>query len=73
MDGLRLDVQDPLGPGGGEAPRLLDQEGDGVALVQESQLQKNITNPMKDFCRDKLFCPDTVEVWIKLSAIMEYF
>lgn len=35
---LRLDVQDPLGAGGGQASRLLDEEGDGVALVQQAQL-----------------------------------
>lgn len=33
-----LDVQDPLRAGGGQAPRLLDEEGDGVALVQQPQL-----------------------------------
>lgn len=35
---LRLDVQDPLGAGGGQASRLLYEEGNGVALVQQPQL-----------------------------------
>lgn len=38
VEPLRLDVQHPLGAGGGEAPRLLHDEGDGVALVQQPQL-----------------------------------
>ena len=38
VQGLWLDVQDPLGAGGGLAPGLLDQERDWVALVQEPQL-----------------------------------
>jgi hypothetical protein len=38
VQALRLDVQDPLGPCGGQAPGLLDQERDWVALVQEPQL-----------------------------------
>lgn len=40
VEGLGLDVQDPLGPGGGEAPGLLHQEGDGVTLVEQAQLQR---------------------------------
>lgn len=35
---LRLDVQDPLGACGGQASRLLDEEGNGVALIQQPQL-----------------------------------
>lgn len=38
VEALGLDVQHPLGAGGGHAPRLLHQEGDGVALVQQTQL-----------------------------------
>lgn len=38
VEPLRLDVQHPLGAGRGEAPRLLDDEGDWVALVQQPQL-----------------------------------
>ena len=38
VEALRLDVQHPVSAGGGEAPRLLDDEGDGVALVQQPQL-----------------------------------
>lgn len=38
VEPLRLDVQHPLSAGGGEAPRLLDDEGYGVALVQQPQL-----------------------------------
>lgn len=30
---LWLDVQDPLGAGGGQASRLLDDESDGIAFV----------------------------------------
>lgn len=33
-----LNVQDPLRARGGEASRLLDEESDGVALVQQPQL-----------------------------------
>lgn len=35
---FRLDVQYPTSAGGGEATCLLDEEGDGVALVQQPQL-----------------------------------
>lgn len=38
VQGLWLDVQYPLGAGGCHASRLLDEEGDGVALVQQPQL-----------------------------------
>lgn len=38
VEPLRLDVQHPLSAGGGEAPGLLNDEGDGVALVQQPQL-----------------------------------
>lgn len=38
MEPFGLDVQHSLSAGGGEAPRLLDDEGDGVALVQQPQL-----------------------------------
>lgn len=38
VQGLWLDVQYPLGARGGHASRLLDEEGDGVALVQQPQL-----------------------------------
>lgn len=38
MEPLGLDVQDPLRAGGGDAPRLLHDEGYGVALVQQPQL-----------------------------------
>jgi len=38
VEGLGLDVQHPLGARGGHAPRLLNEEGDGVALVQQPQL-----------------------------------
>lgn len=49
MEGFGLDVQDPLGPGGGEAPGLLDQEGDGVALVEQAQLQRQEVQDDEDF------------------------
>lgn len=39
MERFRLDVQYPLSAGGGEASRLLDEESDGVALVQQPQLR----------------------------------
>lgn len=38
VERLGLDVQYPLGASGGQASRLLDEEGDGVALVQQPQL-----------------------------------
>lgn len=38
MERFGLHVQYPLGAGGGEAPSLLDEEGDGVALIQQPQL-----------------------------------
>lgn len=38
MEPFGLDVQDSLRAGGGDAPRLLDDEGYGVALVQQPQL-----------------------------------
>lgn len=49
VEGFGLDVQDPLGPGGGEAPGLLDQEGDGVALVEQAQLQRQEVQEDEDF------------------------
>lgn len=33
-----LNIQYPLSAGGGDASRLLDEESDGVALVQQPQL-----------------------------------
>lgn len=38
VERLRLNVQHPLGAGGGEASGLLDEESDGVTLVQQTQL-----------------------------------
>lgn len=38
VDALGLDVQDGLVAGGGHAARLLNDEGHGVALVQQAQL-----------------------------------
>lgn len=35
---FRLNIQYPLSAGGGDASRLLDEESDGVALVQQPQL-----------------------------------
>lgn len=39
VEGLGLHVQYPLGAGGGHAPGLLDEEGDGVALIHQPQLR----------------------------------
>lgn len=39
MERFRLNVQYPLSARGGEATGLLDDEGDGVALVKQPQLQ----------------------------------
>lgn len=39
MERFRLNVQYPLSARGGEAAGLLDDEGDGVALVKQPQLQ----------------------------------
>lgn len=46
-----LYVQYPLSAGGGEASRLLDEESDGVALVQQAQLwgEKLKENTVKVF------------------------
>lgn len=38
MEGIRLNVQYPLGAGGGDSSSLLDEEGDGIALIQQPQL-----------------------------------
>lgn len=39
VERFRLNVQYPLSARGGEAAGLLDDEGDGVALVKQPQLQ----------------------------------
>lgn len=39
MERFRLNVQYPPSARGGEATGLLDDEGDGVALVKQPQLQ----------------------------------
>lgn len=47
-----LDVQDSLRAGGGDAPRLLDDEGYGVALVQQPQLRGE--NPKNHFNQESV-------------------
>lgn len=42
MERLGLNIQDALGAGGGETASLLDDEGDGVALVKQPQLWDDI-------------------------------
>lgn len=42
VNGLRLHVQHRLGTCGRQAPRLLNDEGHGIALVQEPELQRKV-------------------------------
>lgn len=42
MERFRLNVQYSLRARGGEATGLLDDEGDGVALVKQPQLQGEV-------------------------------
>lgn len=42
MERFGLNVQYPLSAGGGEAAGLLDDEGDGVALVKQPQLRGEV-------------------------------
>ena len=50
VERLWLDVHYPHGARGGDASRLLNEEGDGVALIQQPQLrgetfsEKSVTN-----------------------------
>ena len=57
VDGLGLDVQDPLGPRGGKSPGLLDKEGNRVALVQQPQLGVRNTNISYETCKLLPFSP----------------
>lgn len=50
VERFRLNIQNPLGAGGGEASGLLDEEGDGVALVQQPQLWGE-TQLQSQFCK----------------------
>lgn len=49
MERFGLDVQDPLRASGGQASRLLDEEGDGVALVQQPQLWREEVRTLLSF------------------------
>lgn len=50
VERFRLNLQYPLSAGGGEASRLLDEESDGVALVEQPQLYG------KDLKKKALLC-----------------
>lgn len=60
---LRLDVQDPLRAGGGQASGLLDEEGDGVALVQQPQLWREQPLQWESHSRDR------IGEWVELKLI----
>lgn len=78
MEPFGLDVQDPLRAGGGDAPRLLDDEGYGVALVQQPQLrgenpknrfnQESVAFSGEDFSVPTLFCCTVLPLDFKLTG-----